>query len=141
MFRRHPFVYTLGPVLLASMVMSCGTTTIPNAGRVLLSIVVTPTTADAQDFQNGQVVFTATGTFSVAPSPAPVTFAVPYTGGFVVALNGSNQVIATIVANGTGTATVQCNAGMSGTVEVGATALANNGTSTTVSGAAQITCP
>lgn len=141
MFRRHPFLAAPGLALLAIAMTSCGTTTIPNAGRVLLSISVTPATADAQTFQNGQVVFTATGTFSVAPSPALVTFAIPYTGGFTVALNSSNQVIATIVATGTGTATVQCAAGMSGTVEVGATASANNGTSTTVSGAAQITCP
>ncbi len=139
MFRRTPLFPALGPVLLAIAMTSCGAT-IPNAGRVLLSIVVTPAYADAKDFQ-GQVVFTATGTFSVAPSPALVTFAIPYTGGFVVAPNASDQVIASVVATGTATATVQCVAGMSGTVEVGATALANNGTSTTVSGAAQITCP
>jgi hypothetical protein len=141
MFHRNPLLAALGPAFLAMMMMtSCGSPSIPNAGRVLLSIVVTPAAADAQQF-GGQVVFTATGTFSVAPSPAPVTFALPYTGGFAVAPNSSNQVIARIVSTGTGTATVQCEAGMSGTVEVGATALANNGTSTIVSGAAQITCP
>jgi hypothetical protein len=140
MFRRDPLLAVLGLVLLAMAMTSCGSPTIPDAGRVLLAIAVTPAAADAQKF-GGQVVFTANGTFSVAPSPAPVTFAAPYTGGFAVAPNGSNQVIASIVSTGTGTATVQCEAGMSGTVEVGATALANNGTSTTVSGIAQITCP
>ncbi|HSY92565.1 MAG TPA: hypothetical protein VK812_14405 [Candidatus Binatus sp.] len=140
MFRRSPLLAALGAAFLAMMMTSCGSPSIPNAGRVLLAIAVTPAFADAQQF-GGQVVFTATGTFSVAPSPAPVTFALPYTGGFAVAPNSSNQVIASIVSTGTGTATVQCEAGMSGTVEVGATALANNGTSTIVSGAAQITCP
>jgi hypothetical protein len=142
MFRRYPLLVlaALGSVLLAMAMTSCGST-IPNAGRVLLSIVVTPATADAQNSPNGQVVFTATGTFSVAPSPAPVTFVAPYTGGFTIAPNSSDQVIATIASTGTGTATVQCVTGMSGTVEVGATASANNDTSTTVSGIAQITCP
>ena len=140
MFRRHPLLAALGPVLLAIAMTSCGSPSIPNAGRVLLAITVTPAAADAQQF-GGQVVFTANGTFSVAPSPAPVTFVAPYTGGFAVAPNSSNQAIATIVATGSGTATVQCLASMSGTVEVGATASANNGTSITVSGIAQITCP
>ena len=93
MLRRYPLLHTLGLVLLAVAITSCGTTTIPNSGRVLLSIVVTPTSADAVDFLNGQVVFTATGTFSVAPTPAPVTFAAPYTGGFLVApFSSSNRV-------------------------------------------------
>jgi hypothetical protein len=141
MFRRNRLLLAaLGPALLTIALTSCGST-IPNAGRVLLEIVVTPATADAQTFANGQVEFTATGTFSVAPSPAPVTFVAPYTGGFIVSPNTSNQVIANIVSTGPGTATVQCVAGMSGTVEVGATASANNGTSTIVSGIAQITCP
>jgi hypothetical protein len=141
MFLRHPLLPAFGIALLAFAITSCGSTTIPNAGRVLLSILVTPATADAQNSPSGQVVFTATGTFSVAPSPAPVTFAAPYAGGFVVAPDSSNQVIASIVTTGAGTATVQCVAGMSGTVDVGATASSNNGTSTTVSGLAQITCP
>jgi hypothetical protein len=138
MFGSRPLLSTLGLALVAVVMISCGSSSIPDAGRVLLSIAVTPSAADPQ---GGQVVFTANGTFSVAPSPAVVTFAVPYTGGFVVATNSSGQEIATIVATGAGTATVQCVAGMSGTVEVGATALANNGTATTVSGIAQIKCP
>jgi hypothetical protein len=140
MFGRNPPLAVLGPAFLAMAMTSCGSPSIPDAGRVLLAIAVTPAFADAQKF-GGQVVFTANGTFSVAPSPATVTFAAPYTGGFAVATNSSNQVIATIVATGSGTATVQCVAGMSGMVEVGATASTNNGTSTTVSGAAQIACP
>jgi hypothetical protein len=140
MFRRSPLLAALGAAFLAIAMTSCGSPTIPNAGRVLLAIAVTPAQADAQKL-GGQVVFTANGTFSVAPSPAPVTFVAPYTGGFAVATNSSNQEIATIVSTGPGTATVQCVAGMSGTVEVGATASANNGTSTSVSGSAQISCP
>jgi hypothetical protein len=95
MFRRNPLLAVFGAAFLAIALTSCGSPSIPNAGRVLLAILVTPAQADAL---GGQVVFTANGTFSVAPSPAPVTFAAPYAGGFTVATIGSNQEIATIVS-------------------------------------------
>jgi len=137
--RCHPLLAALGFVLLGGALMSCGST-YPNSARVLLSVTVTPATADAQTFPNGQVVFTATGTFNIVPSPALLTFTAPYSGGFDVG-TVNNQVVATIVATGSGTATVQCVSGMSGSVAVGAIALANNGTSATVAGFAQLTCP
>jgi len=111
-----------------------------NSGRVLTSIAVTPTAADASTYPNGQVTFTATGEFNIPPLNGPVTFTAPYNGQFVVA-NPSNQTIANIVSSGTGTITVQCVAGISQSVPVIATASANNGTQTTVSGQAQLTCP
>ena len=126
-------------VLLAAILISCGNNN-PNQSRVLLTVTVTPATADPQLLGVSQVVFTANGTFSETPSPAPLTFAAPYTGAFSVG-TFNNQVIATIVSTGSGTATLQCVSGMSGTVEVAAVALANNGTSNTVSGIAQLTCP
>ncbi len=123
----------------AACLISCATSN-PNIGRVLLSISVTPATADAQTYSNGQVVFTATGTFSLPPTPAPVTFTAPYSGQFVVD-NPTSGAIANVISTGTGTLTVQCVAGASGTVGVAASALANNGTSTLISGNAQLTCP
>lgn len=131
---------SLGLTLCALVLISCGSN-YANSNRFLISIAVTPATADAQNFPNGQVVFTATGTFSQQPSPALVPPTAPYSGQFFVDTTLTNHVIAAIVASGSGTATVQCVSGMSGTVEVGAIASANNGTSTTVSGVAQITCP
>jgi hypothetical protein len=138
--RRHPLLAALGLALIAVLMISCGS---PNAnfGRILLSISVTPATADAQKFQNGQVVFTATGTFNQSPFSVPVPSTPPYSGKFFVDTTATNQVIATIVSSGSGTATVQCISGMSGTVNLGNIASANNGTSTTVTGLAQITCP
>ena len=65
----------------------------------------------------------------------------PYSVAFAVGTTYTNQVIATIVTQGEGTAAVQCVAGMSGTVSVSAVASANNGTSATISSTAQITCP
>jgi hypothetical protein len=111
-----------------------------NSGRVLTSITVTPTTADASTFPNGQVTFTATGQFNVPPLTGQVTFTSPYNGEFVVA-NPTNQTIANIVSTGTGTVTVQCVAGVSASVDVVATASANNDTATTVTAQAQLNCP
>lgn len=128
-------------MLVATTLISCATSN-PNFGRVLLSISVTPTTADAATFPNGQVTFTAAGTFSLSPSPAPIPSTSPYSGGFSVS-NPTNpaQTIATIVSTGNSTATVECQQGVSGSVPVVASASANNGTAITVTGTATLTCP
>jgi hypothetical protein len=128
-------------ILLASALISCGSSN-PNIGRVLTSIAVTPQTADARNFSHGQVVFTATGTFSLPPFTSPLTFTAPYSGQFIVD-NPSNTTIATVVSTGTptGTVTVQCAAATSGSVSVSATASANNGSTLVVSGSGQLTCP
>jgi hypothetical protein len=125
-------------IAVAACLISCSTAN-PNIGRVLTSISVTPATADAKN-SNGQVVFTATGTFSLPPSPAPVIFTAPYSGQFVVD-NPVMGAVANVIATGTGTVTVQCVAGESGTVAVTANASANNGSSQVVSGSAELTCP
>jgi hypothetical protein len=124
-----------------AMLLSCSSSN-PNLGRVLFSISVTPATADAKDFPNGQVIFTASGSFSLPPSPAPLTFMPPYAGQFIVA-NPTNPpaTIATVVTTGNSTVTVQCAAGVSGTVPVTASASANNGTDTVITGSAELTCP
>jgi hypothetical protein len=128
-------------VALATVVSSCSSSD-PNSGRVLYSITVTPATADAQTFPDGQVTFTASGMFSVAPSPAPLSFAAPFAGQFIVA-NPTNppETIATVVSTGNSTATVQCASGATGTVSVVASAFANNGTNTVITGSAQLNCP
>ena len=87
-----------------------------------------------------QVVFTATGTFSLPPYSGPLTFVAPYVGQFVVD-NPTGTTMATVVANGNGTVTVQCAAGASGSVPVTASASANNGSTLVVSGSGQLTCP
>ncbi len=134
--RRHRLLAAIGLAFIAVGMISCGSSN-PNFDRILLSTKVTANTQN----QNGQVVFTATGSFSQSPFSAPVPSTPPYSGTFFVDTTATNQVIATIVASGSGTATVQCISGMSGTVNVGNIASANNGTSTTVTGLAPITCP
>lgn len=49
------------------LVLGCG------AGRRLETVSLSPSSADAQNFPNGQVQFTATGTYSRPPSPVQLT--------------------------------------------------------------------
>lgn len=139
---RSRWALAVGLLLLAASAISCGSSGNPNLGRVLLTVTVTPATADAKNSTNGQVTFTATGTFSLPPFSGPLTFTAPYSGQFVVD-NPTNppSTIATVVSTGSGTVTVQCAAGASGTVFVSASALANNSSTTLVSGSGQLTCP
>jgi len=134
-------IVILALVLAAVASVCCGKIN-PNDGRVLTSISVSPSTADAQNFPNGQVTFTATGTFSLPPLSSPISPSAPYNGSFVVD-NPAGQTIANIVSTdaGLGTITVQCAAGAIGDVEVTASGSANNGTSIVVTGSAQLTCP
>jgi hypothetical protein len=128
--------------ILIFQTLGCGTSSSSN--RVLQVVTVTPSTADGLRSPTGQVQFAATGAFSKAPSPAPVTFVAPYSGGW----QSSDPSIATLVATGTGTgtATFQCAAGASGAVTITATASTNaasgtGATGTAVSGTASLTCP
>ena len=124
---------------LALQALGCGSS---NSNRILESMTITPANADAQDFAHGQVQFTATGTFSKAPSPRQVTFQPPYTGGW--SLMGTNSAsIATINQNGM----AQCvPGGAAGTLTVQAMASANAATGTGATGVARtatttLTCP
>ena len=139
MHASRPSLPILAITLLALPLISCNSVN-PNSGRVLTAITVAPTTADAVNYSNGQVTFTATGQFSLPPLSGPVAFTSPYTGQFIV-VNPPNQTIANIVATGTGTATVQCVSNVTGSVEVVASASANNGTQTVVTGQGTLTCP
>lgn len=108
------------------------------SNRVLQSMVITPASADAQTSPSGQVQFSAMGTFSKAPSPAPVPFVAPYSGGWAT----SDLSVATIDQTGL----AQCLPGAAGTITITAMASSNAGqgtqqTSTVVSGSAKLTCP
>jgi hypothetical protein len=58
---------TLSVLLAAILTSGCG------SSRQLQSVSLSPATTDAQNYSNGQVPFTATGTFSKPPSPSPLT--------------------------------------------------------------------
>lgn len=123
-------------VVIAAYAVGCGA--MNSSNRVLQSIAVTPSNANAQNSAMGQVQFTATGTFSKPPSPALVPFSDPYSGSWGI----SNLNIATINQSGL----AQCMPGKSGTVTVTAIASSNSATgmgqmSTAVQGTAKLTCP
>ena len=125
--------------VLAGALLSCGNTN-SNTYRALIAVSIAPEIADAQSYPNGQVVFTATGTFNVSPLTGPVPSTKPYNAQFGVA-NPVPNTIATIVSTGPSSVTVECAAGASGTVTVFDSASANNGTSTLVTGQSLLTCP
>jgi hypothetical protein len=120
-------------------IVGCG------SSRQLQSVTLSPATADAQNFPNGQVQFTATGTYSSSPSPVQltsqaVTWCVGSTSGLCV---GNINPGATLDQNGL----AQCVPGFAGTVTIlagtGSSVMMNpdGGTQLTVFGAAQMICP
>ncbi len=136
---QHSKILTTLSVCLLAAITTIGCSSMnsmPN--RVLQSMVIAPATADAQASPSGQVQFNAMGTFSQAPSPAPVPFVAPYSGSWATA----DLKVATIDQHGLAT----CVAGASGTVTITAIASSNAGmgtqnTSIAVSGTAKLTCP
>jgi hypothetical protein len=128
-------------VAVALLALGCGSSGMLNSNRVLESMTISPTIPDAQNFANGQVQFTATGTFSKPPSPQQVTFQPPYSGGWSL-LATSGPLPATISQTGL----AQCMPGATGTAFVVATASANaamgtGATGVAVQATATLTCP
>jgi hypothetical protein len=130
---RKLFLPLLFTALVTLIINGCGT----SSPRELQSMTVSPAVADAAHSPNGEVQFTASGTFSKPPTSAAVTFAAPYFGTWSV----SNPTIATISSSGL----AQCVAGAPGTVNVIASASANSTTAPRTSivrtATAQLTCP
>ena len=125
---RFKIVSTLLLIGIEFLVGGCG-----NSGpRLLQSVSVSPANADAQDFANERVQFTAEGIYSQPPSPSPLSQA-----GWTL----SDPDIATISQNGL----AQCKPGASGAVTVKASVSAPcSGTGCTaalMSGTAQLSCP
>ncbi len=155
MARPATFLLAALDVLLLLVIAGCGGSSMTANTRMMQSIMVTPASADAQNFANAQVQFTATATFNMAPmtvtspsvlwsvgnpsfmsaTPTPMSMSM----GTSAASTGPS-----ITANGL----AQCN-GFTGIVTIEATAPADpgipisqmNSMMRTVSGMAQMTCP
>ena len=136
-FGSRPLFLALPLVTLG--IAGCG------SGRQLQSVALTPASADARNFPNGQVSFAANGAFSKPPSPVQltsndVTWCVGSNSGMCV---GNINPGVTVDQNGL----AQCVPGFTGT----ATVLAGTGSSSNMNpdggsqlkifGAAQLTCP
>lgn len=138
-FNHTGFAGKLLGLPIAFLLLALAACGMNSQNRVLMSMTLAPTTADAQNFAGGQVQFTATGVFSEPPSPATVTFMEPFSGTWTV----SNSNVATIDQSGM----AQCISGASGVVTVTAVASSNSAgmspgaMSTAVSASAMLTCP
>jgi hypothetical protein len=150
MTRSTSFIFALEACFLFALA-GCGGSTVANSGRVMQSLMVTPSSADAQNSPGGKVQFTATATFTMPPttvkSPQVLwsigtssAMAPPMMGMSMSAMSPSP----TIDTNGV----AQCN-GFTGIAAVQAAAPADpnvpisqmNGMMGTVIGMAQLTCP
>lgn len=119
-------------------IMGCG------RGRHLQSVTLSPASADAQDFANGQVSFTATGVFSKPPlslqlTNKDVTWCAGSDGGACV-----GQINPGVAVDENGVA--QCVPGFTGTATILAgtpsqAAKPDRAMQLKIFGAAQLTCP
>ena len=125
--------------LVALEIVGCG------SSRQLQSVTLNPAIADARNFPNGQVSFTATGAFSKPPSPVQltstdVTWCAGSTSGMCV---GNINPGVTVDRNGL----AQCVPGFTGTATIlagaGSSPMTNPdfGSQLKIFGAAQLTCP
>jgi len=124
----------------ALLTQACGT---PSTTRVVQTITISPSQADAQNYPGGKVPFTATGYYNTMPSPITpqqATWGACFQGGITASV--------TVTASGV----AQCAAGAAGTFTVwaydmnasGATCnavTACGGGCGRVTGTAQLTCP
>lgn len=132
------FCLALG--LVAAIALSCGSSA--SATRQLQSITLTPPTADAQGFSQGQVQFVATGYYNT--SPLTVT---PLSAGWGTCYQGASTSAVTVTSGGL----AQCASGAVGTYTVwaedfpfsggGCGATTPCGGGCFVVGSAQLTCP
>jgi hypothetical protein len=127
-------------ILLAATLFSFGC----GGSRQLQSVTISLATADARNSPNGQVQFTATGTFSKPPSPQPlaatdVVWCAGASNGLCVGninpgISVSRNGLAECVPNFSGTATILAGKGTPSMNPDG-------GLQMKTFGAAQLTCP
>ena len=138
MTRQGPRLFLL--LVLILCMPSCG-----GGERTLLSISITPAAADAQNFTNGMVQFTATGAFSQDPKTAPLT-----SGDVTWCIGSSSGTCAGFVVTGAvvdSNGLARCNAGFTGIVTVlagkpsGIPVPADTGFPLKIYGMAALTCP
>jgi hypothetical protein len=141
---------TLGFLLV--VISGCGGSAMTNSNstRQLQSLTVTPASADAQNFPNGQVRFTAMGTFNMAPMTV-MSMQVRWSIGnpsaaqpMPMSMSAGMSPAASVDGNGL----AQCN-GFTGIATIQATAPADpnmplsqmSSMTMTVAGMGQLTCP
>jgi hypothetical protein len=143
----RPFLSLLTLAVVSSLALSCGANSDPNSdpssGRQLMSVTLNPATADAQDYPDGQVQFTATGYYNSAPYtvvPLSAGWGECYQEMSTSAITVSSTGLAQCVSGALGTYTVWAN---SARFPEGANcnAITACGGGCFVAGTAQLTCP
>jgi hypothetical protein len=137
MERVHFTLSFLALILVGSLAaLSCGT-----SQSQLQAIAISPSAADAQDFPNGQVQFTATGFYA-----HPTHTVTPQSANWVACQQDVPTTLVTVSASGV----AQCASGATGQYSINAwdfpsqyTCLAMNacGGGCTIEATAQLTCP
>ena len=134
--RLNLILFTLA--MAASFALSCGESSISGLIRQPQSITLSPATADAQDYPEEQVQFTATGHYNTAPytvTPQSASWGVCYQNAPTSEVSVTNSGLA------------QCEMGADGTYRIFAFNMTNCnvislcGGGCTVVGTAQLTCP
>jgi hypothetical protein len=128
--------------LLWALVFETALWSLGCGGNSLKSVTVSPASAEAQNFPNGQVQFTATGVYSGSSHPAPVNNLSWCIGSSSGLCNGNIASAATVDGKGL----AQCLPSRTGTVTViagtgGAIGMPDTGHQFAVFGTAQLTCP
>ena len=114
--------------LLILLGSGCGATN-PSNPRVLTEITLSPATADAQSFPNGQVQFSAVGHFNTMPNIVN-----PFHPSSWLSTSGN---VATVDQNGL----AQCVPGATGMVQIQGIAPIGPGDAPLTRGIATLTCP
>ncbi|MGA2980021.1 MAG: hypothetical protein ABSD76_10555 [Terriglobales bacterium] len=126
-------------VLGVSVALSCGAN---QEQSQLQSITLSPATADAQSYPNGQVQFTATGSYgnpSRTVTPLPATWGACYQLATTSAVSVTREGLAQCAPGATGTYTIWANDPVD--IKSGCPAVTACGGGCTVQGNAQLTCP
>jgi hypothetical protein len=128
-------------VLAASAALSCGSS---QGQSKLQSIAVSPATADAQSFPDGEVPFTATGNY-VNPShtvtPQPANWAACQKGLPTTDVTVTSSGVAKCAGGAVGAYAINAWTVSTGPGTYGCTAMTGCGGGCTIEGTAQLTCP
>jgi hypothetical protein len=134
---------SFGLMITAAIALSCGSSTPPT--HQLQSITLSPATADAQDYPNGEVPFVASGHYNIAPltvTPLSATWGTCYQFASTSAISVTTSGMAQCASGASGTYTVWANdPAQLGPGVYSCTAETACGGGCMVQGSAQLTCP
>jgi hypothetical protein len=137
---RLPLCFSL-LILAAAITLSCGTS---STTRSIQSVTISPASADAQNYPDGQVPFTATGYYTTIPSPVTpqtATWGACYQNAATTAVAVSGSGVAQCVAGASGTYTIWAFVIQQGLRACPTFVTACGGGGCQVTGTAQLTCP